>query len=324
MKQALAQKELGSVAYKARDFAAAITHFEAARALHPTDPVYLLNKAAAFLELKDYTQCIATCEAAVDVAMENRADFTVHGKAYARAAKAYTALGQLEDAIKFYDKALSNDRNADYLKAKQALQKQLKEQQRLAYIDPEKSREAKERGNELFKKGDWPGAIHEYDEAAKRNPDDSRIYSNRAACFTKLMEFDRAAKDCDECIRLDPTFAKGYLRKANALLGLQRHDEAVTAFRKALELDPANEEARQGLDRVARDKATMNSGLTREERVARASKDPEVIAIMNDPAMNTILRQMQEDPKAVQEHLKNPVIRAKIQKLAESGILEMR
>ncbi len=140
-------------------------------------------------------------------------------------------------------------------------------------------------------------AIREYDEACLRNPDDARVYSNRAACYLKLMEFERAVKDCDECVRLDPTFAKGYLRKGNALLAMQRNDEAGTAFRKALELEPDNAEARQGLGRTMQDTA----GLTREERAARAAKNPEVIAVLQDPAMQAILQQMQEDPKAASE-----------------------
>ena len=53
-------------------------------------------------------------------------------------------------------------------------------------------------------------------------------------------------------------------------------------------------------------------------------QDPEVQEILRDPAMRLILEQMQTEPRAVQDHLKNPEIRAKIQKLIESGLIQVR
>ena len=43
----------------------------------------------------------------------------------------------------WYDKALVGHRFGDCLKAKRAVEKQLKEQERLAYLDPDKALEAK-------------------------------------------------------------------------------------------------------------------------------------------------------------------------------------
>ena len=60
---------------------------------------------------------------------------------------------------------------------------------------------------------------------------------------------------------------------------------------------------------------------TPEETYKRAMQDPEVAAIMQDPVMQSILQQAQNDPAALQEHMKNPEISKKIQVLVSAGII---
>jgi len=45
---------------------------------------------------------------------------------------------------------------------------------------------------------------------------------------------------------------------------------------------------------------------------------------MNDPVMQQILQQAQGNPAALQDHMKNPGVRAKIQKLVAAGIIRTR
>nr|4GCO_A Chain A, Protein STI-1 [Caenorhabditis elegans] len=118
---------------------------------------------------------------------------------------------------------------------------------RLAYINPELAQEEKNKGNEYFKKGDYPTAMRHYNEAVKRDPENAILYSNRAACLTKLMEFQRALDDCDTCIRLDSKFIKGYIRKAACLVAMREWSKAQRAYEDALQVDPSNEEAREGV-----------------------------------------------------------------------------
>lgn len=42
---------------------------------------------------------------------------------------------------------------------------------------------------------------------------------------------------------------------------------------------------------------------------------------MSDPVMNSILQQAQGDPAALQEHMKNPGIKAKIETLIAAGVI---
>jgi stress-induced-phosphoprotein 1 len=45
---------------------------------------------------------------------------------------------------------------------------------------------------------------------------------------------------------------------------------------------------------------------------------------MSDPVMQSILQQAQGNPKALQDHMKNPLVRGKIQKLVNAGIIRTR
>ena len=46
--------------------------------------------------------------------------------------------------------------------------------------------------------------------------------------------------------------------------------------------------------------------------------------IMNDPVMQSILQQAQTNPAALQDHMKNPIVRNKINKLISAGIIRTR
>ncbi|EIF45658.1 heat shock protein sti1 [Brettanomyces bruxellensis AWRI1499] len=65
-------------------------------------------------------------------------------------------------------------------------------------------------------------------------------------------------------------------------------------------------------------------GETYEETMKRVQKDPEVIEIMSDPVMQTILQQAQSNPAALQEHMKNPEVYRKITILMAAGIIRTR
>lgn len=314
---AIKEKELGNECYKAKKFDEAIEHYNKAIELDKTDMTFLNNKAAVYFEMADYDECIKQCNLAIDVGRENRADFKLIAKALSRMASAYHKKDDLEQARTFFQKSLSEHRTPDTLSKLNEVEKIIKEREMRAYIDPEKSLEEKTKGNECFQKGDYPTAIKHYSEAIKRNPDDAKIYSNRAACYQKLAEFKMACDDADQCIKRDPKFLKGYIRKGLALLAMKKSTEAGEAFQKALELDETNAEALDGYRKAI-------GSADPEEMRKRALQNPEVQEILQDPAMQMILQQGQADPKALREHLQNPEVAKKFQKLMEAGIIQLR
>lgn len=314
---AIKEKNLGNDFYKAKKFDEAIEHYDKAIELDKTDMTYLNNKAAVYLEKGDYDECIKQCQLAIDVGRENRANFKLIAKAFSRMATAYHKKDDLEQARTFYQKSLSEHRTPETLSKLNDVEKILKEREMRAYIDPQKSLEEKTKGNECFQKGDYPTAIKHYTEAIKRNPDDAKLYSNRSACYQKLAEFKMACDDAEQCINRDPKFVKGYIRKGMALLAMKKSTEAAEVFQAALELDESNAEALDGYRKAL-------CSTDPEEMRKRALQNPEVQEILKDPAMQMILSQGQADPKALREHLQNPEVAKKFQKLMEAGIIQLR
>ena len=136
-------------------------------------------------------------------------------KALGRIGSAHVKKSNLPSAIKYFEKSLTEHRTPDVLNKLREAERTQVEQERLAYIDPEKSAIAREEGNVSFKAGDFAGAVKSYTEAIKRDPQDARGYNNRAAAYQKLVAFPEALKDADEAIKIDPalgTFPKALCR----------------------------------------------------------------------------------------------------------------
>ncbi|KAG6518594.1 hypothetical protein ZIOFF_022074 [Zingiber officinale] len=179
--------------------------------------------------------------------------------------------------------------------------------------------------NELFKQQKNPKAMKHY---TRRGPKDPMVYSNRAACYTKLGALPKALKDAEKCIELDPSFSKRYTRKGAIQFFMKEYDRALETYQEGLKHDPNNQELMDGVRRCVEHINKTNKGEISpeelKERQASAPSDPEIQSIFTDPLMRQVLIDFQENPKAVQDHLKNPQVTHKIQKLVSAGIVQMK
>lgn len=78
--QALAEKELGNTAYKAKQFETALQHYDRALALDPSNVAVYTNKAAVYFEQQSWEQCLELCDQAVEVGREHRVDYKLIAK----------------------------------------------------------------------------------------------------------------------------------------------------------------------------------------------------------------------------------------------------
>uniref|UniRef100_A0ACD5USW8 Uncharacterized protein n=1 Tax=Avena sativa TaxID=4498 RepID=A0ACD5USW8_AVESA len=333
-KKAAAQKEkeAGNAAYRKKDFKTAIQHYTKAMELDDEIISYLTNRAAVYLEMGQYDECIKDCDMAVERGRELRADFKMISRALTRKG---TALAKLAKSSKDYDvaietfqKALTEHRNPDTLKRLNDAERAKKELEQQEYYDPKIADEEREKGNEFFKQQKYPEAVKHYTEALRRNPKDPKVYSNRAACYTKLAAMPEGLKDAEKCIELDPTFSKGYTRKGAIQFFMKEYDKAMETYQEGLKHDPSNQELLDGVKRCIQQINKANRGELNpeelKERQGKAMQDPEIQNILTDPVMRQVLIDFQENPKAAQEHLKNPGVKQKIQKLVSAGIVQMK
>lgn len=329
IKESLEEKAKGTAAYKVKDFDTAHSHYAKAFELDSSNMVFLMNTAAVYLEQKNFSKCRETCEKAIIVGRENKGDFKMIAKALARIGTSYQKENDFENSLLWFNKSVSEFRDKKVLETIKKMEKAKKDEEKRAYWSDEEFAKSKQQGNEAFKSGKYPDAVQHYNDCIKRkNVDDKAngddlaiIYSNRAACYTKLMEPHMAVSDCEKANKYNPNYVKAYLRKGTALEAMKKNSEAKAAFSAALGLEPNSSEAQEGIQRcIQKSYETRNDEASIKERV---KNDPEVIAIMQDPSMRLILDQMQSDPNAIQEHLKNPMIAQKIQKLMDVGIIQM-
>ena len=243
----------------------------------------LIFVTAVYFEQGEYTKCIETCEKAVEEGRDLRADYKVIAKfdsqyhacdgklitsrAFGRIGSAYSKLDDLENAVKFYSKSLTEHRTPDILTKLRETEKAKAEADRKSYIDPQKAEAAREEGNTAFKvclstsrqylltaclgRGfrDSSQAVHRGDQETSVRLDhfaladdyvnrtDPRGYNNRASAYHKLLAMPEALKDAQEAIKIDPSFIKAYIRKALTQQAMKELTGSLETLQKATEMD---------------------------------------------------------------------------------------
>jgi len=308
--------------YKNKQFDEATQKYLEAAALDPTNMVYHSNIGAVYFEKQEYQKSIESCIKAIEIGNENRADFKLKARALQRVGNCYYKMNELENAIEYYNKSLIEEQNRVTYDALKKAERELEEKKLKDYINPELSDKARNEGNEFFKKGNYPEAVKSYGEAIKRNPGDKVPYTNRATAYIKLGAIPDAIRDCDKAIELDNKYVKAYIKKAHAHNLARDHLKALETYQKALDLDPSNQEIENGINNVME---KIGQGGQDEETVKRnVQNNPELIEILQDPLMRTVLQDLEQNNKeAVISHLRNPDIKKKIDKLIAAGIIKL-
>jgi stress-induced-phosphoprotein 1 len=318
---AAGEKALGNDAFNAGDMNSALRHYDRAIELDPTNVTYYNNKATVLGRLNCHDEAVSLIKQAIDIGRRNRQPYEVIARAFQKLAVAYRAQNNYPAAIEALKSSLAEKNDPAIKKELRRLEDTWQRQKAAAYEDPTIAEREREAGNEVFKNGDLPGAIARYTEAIKRAPRNPLLYLNRAAAYQRLGELPIAVADCDQALAIDPNFAKAYTRKGYCHLKMKEFHRARECYDSALRIDPNNADAIDGLQNVSDEIAKSRYSEPDEERLKRAAADPEIKRILQDPGMQQIMKDLQENPAKFSYYMADPKIGEGLLKLRDAGFI---
>ncbi|KYC44100.1 hypothetical protein WA1_02880 [Scytonema hofmannii PCC 7110] len=72
------------------------------------------------------------------------------------------------------------------------------------------------RGRDRFQRGDYKGAVEDFNQAIVLNPNDANAYYHRGLLLHKLGDNLNAVLNFDRALQLNPRYADAYFRRAGA------------------------------------------------------------------------------------------------------------
>ncbi|NWV19300.1 TTC12 protein, partial [Origma solitaria] len=157
-----------------------------------------------------------------------------------------------------------------------ALEKDAKERAQRRKRNEQLADALKEKGNEAFRRGDYPTAIQRYSEGLQKLRDKQELYTNRAQAYLKLHEYEKAIGDCEWALKCNKNCLKAYFLMGKAHLALQHFCESRQCYEKMLQIDPQKENLFKDCVSEAE---LAEKRLKDEERAAREVQDGNAAAL---------------------------------------------
>ncbi|MFM6453747.1 MAG: tetratricopeptide repeat protein [Planktothrix sp.] len=143
-------------------------------------------------------------------------------EAYAQRGFAYFNLGNFEDALDNFNKAISGSKPQfkDHIKNPKT------------YVDP-----LILRGYFYLKTGNYKAAFTDFTEAIKRNPEVYQSYLNRAVVYLVNLDYTNAIKDLDMAIKKDLNSQDALLMRGSINAELGKYKNAISDFKEVIDLN---------------------------------------------------------------------------------------
>ncbi|EQB64195.1 MAG: BatB protein [candidate division Zixibacteria bacterium RBG-1] len=118
----------------------------------------------------------------------------------------------------------------------------------LAWGDPYSSLNNK--GNQMYKKGDFQKALDFYNQAGIEKPDSPEIRYNLGNSLHQQKQWEGALQNYQKSLQGTPDMnqAQIYYNLGNTFYRLDKYPEAIEAYKKCLEINPNDEDAKYNLE----------------------------------------------------------------------------
>ena len=157
--------------------------------------------------------------------------------------------------------------------------------------------------NELFRRGDFAGALEKYGEARKDEPANPLIFYNMGTCAYKLGDYETAQKELESAMRMpDSSLAsKAAFNLANTFYRIgekssepseriSKWREAVGYLKKAIDLNPDFENAKRNVEIVQR---KLKEEIDRQKQENQNNPNERSQPELSDAAKRALARALQ-------------------------------
>nr|WP_264478111.1 tetratricopeptide repeat protein [Planktothrix agardhii] len=251
----------GISAFNQKKYEQAINTFTRALSLDPNHADAYVWRSDAYIQLGQYQQTIEDCTQIISIDSDNIPAYVRRGfarlsleeyqqsledsnraislisltfnqtdtnswlsQAYAQQGDAHQSLGNTNEAIENYQKALDIVPNDD-LRAKLDALNNAKNHLFEQYFN---------QGVTLFNQENYQQAIEQFTRALTLNPNHIQVYGWRREAYIQLDQYQQAIEDCTQIIRIDPLDIPAYVRRGFAHLSLGEYQQAIKDSNKAI------------------------------------------------------------------------------------------
>ena len=193
----------------------------------------------------------------------------------------YKAIGQLDVAVEYFEKALAI--KPDYTEVNYNLGLTLQELGQLdaaveSYkkalaVNPNYAEAHNNLGVTLKELGQLDSAVECYEKAITTQPDYAEAHNNLGLAFYELDQVDAAVESYKKALAIKPDYAEVNYNLGNALNDLGQLDDAVKSYEKALAIKPDYAEAHNNLGNVFKDLGQLEDAVKSYEKALAIKPD---------------------------------------------------